>query len=1099
MRLRFLRAVLWCVAAVTATELLFSCSPKRNNAATRQYQAFITRYNIYFNGDEHFHETLKELESSYEDDYSKRLYMHPVEAKSDDKAPQPSGNFDRSIEKAQKAIQLRSIKKKPKKQPGKQYDEKYKEWMKRSEYNPFLHNAWMMMGRSQYFNGDFSGAAATFLYVSRNFGWLPATVTEARLWEARCYLAEDWLYEAEVIITRIKQEQLINNTLKGLYYFDLADFYIRSHRYEEAVMPLRALLKYTDGPQKMRTNFLLGQILSELGRKREAYEAYHHAASSSSADYRTKFNARIRQSEVYEGDNIEPEVKALRRMVRYDRNKEYLDQVYYAIGNLYMSRGDTVQAISAYREAINSSTRGGYDKALANLALGNIYFAQHRYDLAQPCMSEAVPLLPADYPDIALIRKRSDVLDELAVYAQNVHLQDSLLTLAALSPEEQLKVCERLAEEAKKKRIEEEEKAKREEYLAEQAANARPLPDAGMATPTILGGDDSWYFYNTRAVASGKQAFQRQWGSRKLEDNWRRRNKQQFDVSEFDSDSDDSDAEDTETRTDSEADGNSSGKTETAAADNPESAEYYLKDIPKTDLEKVTANDIVQEGLYNMGLILKDKLEDYPAALDEFNTLLTRYPDNVYRLDVYYNLYLMFVREGNMSRAENYRQLILKDFPESQLGMAMRNPDYLEHLKEMEMKQEELYEATLADYLNNRNAQVQANYLTMERDYPLSKIMPKFMFLNALTYVTENKPDEFNAALRELLERYPDTDLTPIASAYLKGMAQGRKLQQGGGNMRAMVWSTRLLASSDSTMVNPDAPLEVVLDPDAPQMLALVYPRDRVNAALLLYDVARFNFSTFVVRDFDLEQMDFGPLGILLIKGFENQRDLDRYRRTMQNSGFEFPPDVRPVPISEANFELLLRQGRSFDEYFEAIGEKIMQDTHEDVLSPEEYPAAKDMYPTVEEMMMQHGVPDGGEYPDSNDAETLPSTMRPAEPASPLPTGIGTPEEEYDYDVPVPTLPMIPERSKKNPVMNSVTDAEENRTEANDALNSESVVSEEGQSSQPEAERELPVQALPTIEPASDSEDSPYESDFSGWTIPLSGNSNEVPEGSEGE
>lgn len=1007
--------------AIVAVAALASCSPRRNNAATRKYQAFITRYNIYYNGDEHFKETIKQLEATYQDDYSKRLYLHPVEAKADPKAPQPTGNFDRSIEKAQKAIQLRSIKKKPRKQPGKQYDQNYKEWMRRSEYNPFLHNAWMMMGRSQYFNGDFSGAAATFLYISKHFRWLTGTVTEAQLWEARCYLAEGWLYEAEGVINRIKPDELTNNTLKGLYHFDRADLYVRQHRYEEAVPELEALLHYTSGSQKMRVNFLLGQVLSELGRKGEAYKAFHRAGTSSAADYRTKFNARIRQSEVYEGTDIEPEVKALRRMTRYDRNKEYLDQVYYAIGNLYMSRRDTAEAIDAYSTAIRESTRGGYDKALASLALGRIYFTQQRYDLAQPCYSEAVPQLPDDYPGLDSIRRRSDVLDELAVYAQNVHLQDSLLTLAAMSTDEQMEVCRRLADEAKRKREEEAEQAKREEYMAEQVANRQPLPDNNVATPMSLSTDKSWYFYNRSAVASGKQAFQKLWGSRKLEDNWRRRNRQEFSMSDFETDADSE-----ELATDSIAASGAEGVNDDeqrrlmAAEENPEEPEYYLKNIPKTDAEKVNANDIVQEGLYNMGLILKDKLEDFDAARAEFDLLMSRYPDNVYRPDVYYNLYLMYVRQGDMAEAEKYRQRIVSEFPESPLGQAMANPDYLARLREMDTRQEELYAATLDDYMANRNAEVHANYELMQRDYPLSKIMPKFMFLEALTYVTEDKPDLFASTLKELLQKYPDTDITPIASAYLKGLAQGRKLHHTASNMRAMVWDTRLLAPGDSTLPNPDEPLKVTLDPSAPQMLAFIYDLGQVNPRTLLYDVARHNFATFVVRDFDLEQLTFGQLGVLLVKGFANERELNHYRTILSRS-FTLPPGVRAIPISEANFELLLKQGRSFEEYLQAIGEETDLRTHEAVLPPDEYPSPAEMYPEADEST----VP---EEPTPSSPETAPQRT-PQEPplVTPIPV---TPDEEEPYDIPVPELsptlrrPVSPAEPVTTPTESVTTPAE---------------------------------------------------------------------------
>ena len=215
-RLRISGAVLFAAVALAAALLLSGCSAKKNTAANRRYQEFITRYNIYYNGDTHFRETLADMESKYEDDYSRNVYMHPVEARNDKSAPQPSGDFTRSIEKAQKAIQLRSIKKKPAKKAGKRNDPKYKEWMKRDEYNPFLHNAWMMMGRSQYYNGDFLGAASTFFSISRHFTWLPKTVVEAKLFQALSYIGMGWQFEAVVILTRISHDDLPSNGLRRL-------------------------------------------------------------------------------------------------------------------------------------------------------------------------------------------------------------------------------------------------------------------------------------------------------------------------------------------------------------------------------------------------------------------------------------------------------------------------------------------------------------------------------------------------------------------------------------------------------------------------------------------------------------------------------------------------------------------------------------------------------------------------------------------------------------------------------------------------------------------------------------------------------------------
>lgn len=923
--MKFAKRRLWLLVALTAMLIMLAsaCTPRKNNAATRRYQAFITRYNIYYNGDTHYKETLQDMEEKYEDDYSQLVLMHPVEAKNNPDAPQPTGNFDRSIEKGQKAIQLRSIKKRPANK-GRTTPEK-KEWLKREEYNPFLHNAWMMMGRGQYFNGDFLGAASTFFYISKHFPWLPNTVTEALLWQARSYIALGWLFEAEIIIDRIKPDQLTNKQLTGLYNFVKADFLIHSEKLTEAIPFLQLAIKASSGAQKTRLQFLLGQIYARTGDKKAAYDAFKSAGSSPSASYRTKFNARIKQSEVYTGADIEPEVKALKRMTRYDRNKEYLDQVYYAIGNLYLSRGDTTKAIENYELAAEKSTRNGIDKAINNVTLGGLYYDRHLYDKAQPVYAEAVPLLPKDYPNYQTLKRRSDVLDELAVYSQNVTLQDSLLRLAAMTPEQRLEVINKIIEELKKKEKEEAEAARREEFLAEQSANQ--LQD-NNANSFVINSDNSWYFYNTATRNAGKTEFQRRWGSRKLEDNWRRRNKSSFNMDEWVASSSTEDEEGDEMMTeDADSVDVEVDETELEHSSDPHYPEYYLAQIPETEDQKATAHEIIQEGLYNMGVILKDKMEDNPAALSEFSRLLTDYPDNVYRLDVYFNIYLMYARENRPELAEKYRQLILTEFPDSPYGMALRDPNYIENLRNMDKRQQELYEATYEAYLENRNSDVHKAYEEMNEKYPLSKILPKFMFLHALAYVTEKKPDEFNATLKSLLERYPDTDLTPVANAWIKGMAQGRQLQNGEANMRGMIWDLRL--GNDSTAVaEGEAAFE--LRPDDRQLLVMTFATDEVSSNELLYEIARHNFKSFVVKDFDLEQLNFGRLGMIVIRDFDSLNELNHYRSVMNSSSdFRLPPGVRPVVISDDNFQILINEGRSFDEYFRFLQEQNLEQAEE--------------------------------------------------------------------------------------------------------------------------------------------------------------------------
>ena len=902
--------------------LMAACSNKTNTARSRFWHSFTTKYNVYFHGKTNYDEQLKTMMDAYEDDYSQHLFMHPAEARSNPKAPQPGGSFDRTIEKMEKAIALHSIKKKPKRKSGKGRDPKYQEWLSRDEYNPYLHNAWYMLAKAQYMKGEFLDAAATFRYIARHFTWKNDLVQECQVREALCYCAMGWTTEADNVLSHVHLDEITNKRVRALANAAFADYYVKSQQPEEAIPYLAKAVKGFKGNQKVRMNFLLGQLYEDIGDKHNAYLAYKQAGSSSGSTYRTKFNARIKQSAVYEGTSIASEVKALKRMTRYDRNKDYLDQVYYAIGNLFLSHGDTVNAIENYKLAAEKSTRNGVDKAISQLTLGGIYFNQRQYDDAQPCYAEAIPLVNEDYPNYKLLKKRSDVLDELAVYSQNVTLQDSLLKLSKMTPEEQKAVIAKIIEDLKKKEKEEAENAAREEYLAQQNAKGSQLGDSKNAPSTYtLNTDNSWYFYNTATKNAGKTQFQKLWGSRKLEDNWRRHNKSTFSFNDEEADSALMALADSMVVNEN----GDSVKVDIEAlkrAEDPHYEEYYLKQIPKTEEEIQSSHEIIQEGLYNMGTILKDKMEDYSAAAYEYSQLLERYPDNTYRLDVYYSMYMMYMRNGQVADAEPYRDSILTNFPDSKYGIAMQDPNYLENLKNMNKDQERMYEEAYSSYLADDNAAVHEAYAEMMRKYPLSKIMPKFMFIDALSYLTEKNHDKFKETIKDMLQRYPQTDITPVASEIVKQLNQGRRLEGGGSNMRGMLWTTRL--SNDTT---PQA-LERTFTPFAednnkPQVFILLYPSDSVNSNMLLYEVARHNFNSFKVKDYDIEQMNFGTLGLLVIKGMDNFKEAANYRTLFeQDQSIRVPRQVHYVIISVNNFNLLLNEGRTFEDYFNYLEEK---------------------------------------------------------------------------------------------------------------------------------------------------------------------------------
>ena len=909
------------VVAIVLTIVLNGCSLKKNTMATRQWRAFTTRYNIYFNGKEAYKGALSDFEKNYEDDYSSTLFLHPVSSLAD-KEVKANAGFDRAIEKSQKAIKLRSIAKRPARNPRKANDPAYKAYLKRSEFNPFLHNAWMLMGRSQFYKGDFLSANATFLYITRHFYWLPETVAESQLWMARCYTEMGWMYEAENTLSAINPQKL-PSAQTGWYHTVMASYLLKKGNSKEAIPHLQEAIKsQKNKAQKARMTFLLGQLHQQNGNQANAYDCFAKVMKMNPS-YRTYFNASIAQTDVMPTGNTRKIEKKLNKLLRDSRNKEYLDQIYYAKGNLQLAQKDTLKALEMYKQALKESTRNGKEKATAALRLGVLAFGREDYLTAQKAYAEALAILDKNYPDYARISQLSGVLDNLSSHAETVFQQDSLLKVAAMPHDEQMRLIQLRIDELIKREKEEQEAARRSEY--EDSKGNYQGPDISSVKPVqqmTNSGDKSWYFYNKFSVQAGKSEFQRKWGSRKPEDDWRRRNKS---ASMIDSDmaateTEQSNNTDNKQNTTPEQNILSDDQQAHTSADSiisdPKDPQYYIQQLPLTEEAKENSHKLIQEGLFNMATIIEQQLENLPLAIKTFLELDNRYPQNEHKLDVYYEIYLMYMRQNDLVNAELYKQKILHTFPSSNYATALSDPDYVKNLHEMDSKQNSLYEETYQAYLNGDSKKVHNNYEFVVKTWPLSSLMPNFLFLHALSYATEKDSKSFKENLEKLTALYNQSQAYPLAEKMLSGLQAGRKINDSGNiSMRGMIWDTRL--SNDSmTQINDSTAVPFKLEPTGAHLLVLAFQTDSVQVNELLFNIARYNFTNFMVKDFDLETITFNELTMLVIKGFHNFGELNEYRLRMAlPGGMTLPQGVTPVMISEANFRLLL-EGRSFNDYF---------------------------------------------------------------------------------------------------------------------------------------------------------------------------------------
>ena len=401
------------VVAFLAIMTAIGCSTQKNTSKSRWWHSFNARYNTYYNGSLAYIDASLEKENGNKDNFTEMLPLYTVGNKKSRELGK--GNFDRAIEKCQKAIKLHSIKKRPEWNKSRKKTARDIEWLNRREYNPFLWKAWLLMGRSQFMQGKFEEAASTFSYMSRLYATQPAIYGKARAWLARCYTEQDWLYDAEDVISKMGRDSMSWRARKDWDYA-YADYYIKSGRYAEAVPYLRKVIRH-EGRRKQRARewYIMGQLQEELGNKLEAYKAYKRVIRQN-PPYELEFNARIAMTEVMAGGKGKQMVGRLKRMARNDNNKDYLDQVYYAMGNIYMLQKDTLRAIDAYEQGNAKSTRNGIEKGVLLLTLGDIYWVREDFSNAQRCYGEAIGLLDKDRKDYRQLSDRSKILDELVPY-----------------------------------------------------------------------------------------------------------------------------------------------------------------------------------------------------------------------------------------------------------------------------------------------------------------------------------------------------------------------------------------------------------------------------------------------------------------------------------------------------------------------------------------------------------------------------------------------------------------------------------------------------------------------------------------------------------
>ena len=918
--------------------VLASCSTKNNTAKSRWWHSFNARYNTYFNGSQAFIEGSLEKEQGNKDNYTELIPLYTVGNKQS--RDLGKGNFDRAIEKSEKAIKRHSIKARPQWNKGRRKTQKDIEWLNRREYNPFLWRAWLLMGKSQFQKGEFEEAAATFSYMSRLYQTQPAINGIARAWLAKSYAELDWLYDAEDIITKQRRDTMHYRAVTDWDY-TYADYYIHCQRYEEALPYLRKVIKHERRrKQKAREWFLYGQIQALLGHKTEAYNAFKHTIRLN-PPYELEFNARIAQTEVMARGtkNARQMVKRLKRMAASDNNKDYLDQVYYAIGNIWLAERDTTQAIAAYEEGNKKATRNGIEKGVLLLTLGNLYWQRDKFADAQRCYGEAIGLLDKDRKDYEQLAQRSKILDELVPHTSNVELQDSLQRLAKMPEAERLKIIDNIIAELKKKEKEERralEEAEAEKTLQQQSAIGNRQQSTTPTIPTASTASGAWYFYNPQAVQQGKRTFEQQWGKRENVDDWQRVNRTVVSLNlENPENAENADSLNLAGSDTLPNDSTAEGQADSTALD-PHNREYYLAQIPFTDEQVAASNEAIKDGLFHAGIMFKDKLDNLRLCERWLTRLTNTFPDYGKNDEAWYHLFLLYSRQGRTQEADRCIAMLKQDFPESQWTTLLSDPHFAENQRFGIHIEDSLYAATYDAFKADRYQEVKSNTTLSETRFPLGQHRPKFLFIEGLSLLNEGDAKGCTERMRQVVDNYPQSDVSEMAGMILRGVQQGRTLYGGKFDI-SDVWSRRAIEvqGGDSTQVDT-----LTFERNASYVFLLAYQPDSVNQNQLLYEMAKYNFSNYLVRNFDIViDQDQHGLNRMLISGFLSYDEARQYARQLHNNKTmtSMLEHCRSLIVSEQNLRLLgtTYSYRDYEVFFEQKIEPVKISTQPLLEEPE--------------------------------------------------------------------------------------------------------------------------------------------------------------------
>lgn len=862
--------------------MLSGCSNQKDGFLNRAYHNTTARYNGYYYSRESIKEGVAIVLAEHKDDFEEILPIFIIPT-SEEEAGKVTSQMDRAITKSTAVIKRHSMK------------------ISDKERCRWIDENYMAVGKANFYKRIFPEAERIFEFVAKEFKTLPAKY-DGQLWLTRTYIEQNKLEEAGLLMSVVAQDKELPAKKRGEFHKVYAHYYIARQNYVLAAENLMKALPYEKKKKaKNRLTYILAQLYQRAGKSNDAIKNFELVAQNSN-DYEMVFNARILQA-----TNVQNKVSGYRvkddlmKMLRDDKNIEYQDQIYYALGEISSKERKYSEALDYWQKSAAVSTVNVRQKSRSFLRVAQYYFDQKLYQSSQVFYDSAVAVLPANFPEAEQIKKTATDLTELVKELNTIYEQDSLLALARLSPEDLDKRLNQLTKQLQKKAD--------DEAAAKESAIINPIalkPPPGSNSSAAVG---DFYFYNVAAKGMGVTDFKKKWGTRPLEDNWRRKNKVVSDGGSGGF------AQDPSLQDESNASGPVSAVTIKKSD--------LKKNIPISVAQNIEANNKIIEALYSSGNIYKEKFKDNENAIEAFANLVQRYDTSRYEVIAYYQLYRLYLqketkKEGaffsldTKSSSAYYKGLILTEYPNSEFARLVENPEFLK-------ENQTASKTDLVDYAKVYQLYKLAAYTdallacdSLINGRPSSPIASKFYFLKSRVQAELHDVDGMIAVLTTITLKFPNTAEATEAQRILDVLRK---------KMPAPTADTTTPISipvADTLALKPPVS-DYKVDVAAEHYLAVILPNNGQDINMVKASLINFNAASYGAKKLDITNtfLDNNNL-IVIVKSFTNKDEAMVYYKSFTSDkkflkSLNSKPENKTFIITVENFISLFKLKKTED------------------------------------------------------------------------------------------------------------------------------------------------------------------------------------------